>query len=709
MALTVGELQVQLEARTAEFRRGLRAAEGRLARFDRTAGTRVASVQKRFIGLGTAITGVVGILAGLAITRGLVNFAKQSIDTAAQFERFEIQLQNFVGSQEAAADAVERFTVLAARTPFAVSDVVSAGTQLGAVALGNVDALERLTQTAINLAAVTGIGLRETASNLQRSLTAGIASADLFRERGVRQLIEAVTGIPDITAVPLKRQAELFDEAFGPEGVFGQAAENLSFTLGGAISNVGDAFERLQATVGAAFAPATIAGLREFLIPLLDRLRILVGESGEGLLDFSFNAIRAAVSGFGFMVDAIRFVIDAIGTLNQLLLDARSGFASFNADIGLLLATAGIISAETLGTLNEVAGDFNREAAAGSESLEALSRGAAAVVEEIDKLAKSFDEIDIRKFAADQKEATELSEKAAASIAAAAAATKIGAAESKAQVKTLETIRKLEAKRNLERLRAFDTRLAERQVIEDQIQALRELNVAEADRARLTALIAALRRDQEAIFDADAIDIPSVAETFSGALSEGFSRFSDEGFGGFTTSLGDALFDRAEDALTQAFESSLETFEASFQRILDGLAGNISDLFKEDGALSGLGKRLGGVLGNETFIAGLVGVGGKLLSGLTASDEFESAAANVASAVTSAQQVRGVVAGPTTIAVGEVFRSIQEANTELERIGRVQIGQLGAIEANTRTTSTGGAAETSAVEVDLATESESLI
>ena len=51
-------------------------------------------------------------------------------------------------------------------------------------------------------------------------------------------------------------------------------------------------------------------------------------------------------------------------------------------------------------------------------------------------------------------------------------------------------------------------------------------------------------------------------------------------------------------------------------------------------------------------------------------EEISTSAANIASAVTSAQQVRGIVAGPQQVAIGEVGRSIQTAFAESENLLR---------------------------------------
>lgn len=104
-------------------------------------------------------------------------------------------------------------------------------------------------------------------------------------------------------------------------------------------------------------------------------------------------------------------------------------------------------------------------------------------------------------------------------------------------------------------------------------------------------------------------------------------------------SFGDALAQIGEDSLTKALQTAFET-------AVDGFADLLSKVLPD--SLSGLAGPLAGVLGAA-------------ISSFLRADEISSAVGNVQSAVTSAQQVRGIVAGPQNIAIAQVGPAIERA------------------------------------------------
>ena len=64
-----------------------------------------------------------------------------------------------------------------------------------AVVSKDADELGKNLQLVGNIAAVTGLDFRITAEQIQRSLSAGIASAEIFRERGVREMLGFTSGV----------------------------------------------------------------------------------------------------------------------------------------------------------------------------------------------------------------------------------------------------------------------------------------------------------------------------------------------------------------------------------------------------------------------------------------------------------------------------------------------------------------------------------
>ncbi|MCP4497926.1 MAG: hypothetical protein GY825_14260, partial [Phycisphaeraceae bacterium] len=173
---------------------------------------------------------------------------------------------------------------------------------------------------------------------------------------------------------------------------------------------------------------------------------------------------------------------------------------------------------------------------------------------------------------------------------------------------------------------------------------------------------------------------PRLSEALAGSVTGSFRAALEGESVNFTDSIGSLLFDRANDAMTRAFEESLDSFDKILTNILDSAGEKIGGLFQEGGLFGGLGETLGfgegfgELLGNTAM--GIVGAGVKAL---TAGDTATSQAGRIQSAVTSAERVRGIVAGPTQIAVAQVDRAISDAFVETNVI-------LGRIEVNTRRT-----------------------
>ena len=116
----------------------------------------------------------------------------------------------------------------------------------------------------------------------------------------------------------------------------------------------------------------------------------------------------------------------------------------------------------------------------------------------------------------------------------------------------------------------------------------------------------------------------------------------------------------------------------------------VASFYEENGRISinnyggGLFGSLSNFIGSEKgqgFINNAIGLGARAIQGFRSGAETESAAGGVVSAVTSLQRVRGLVTGPTQIAVAQVDRGIRDAFRPSERL-------LGLIEQNTRATAT---------------------
>jgi hypothetical protein len=168
-----------------------------------------------------------GIGAGLAV-RSLVK-------TGMEIESLQVRLKFLFGTAEEGAKAFDNMAKFASKVPFSLEEIQQGAGVLSVVSK-DADELSNIMEITGNVAAVTGLDFRTASEQIQRSLSAGISAADLFRERGVRDLLGFKAG----ATVTAEETAEAFQRVFGKGGQFGGATDELATTLGGTLSMIGD-------------------------------------------------------------------------------------------------------------------------------------------------------------------------------------------------------------------------------------------------------------------------------------------------------------------------------------------------------------------------------------------------------------------------------------------------------------------------------------
>jgi len=179
---------------------------------------------------------LVGLGAGLVI-RNLVN-------TGKQLESLNVRLKFLFGSAEEGAKAFDNMAKFASRVPFSLEEI-QAGSGVLSVVSKDANELAHILEITGNVAAVTGLDFRTTAEQIQRSLSAGISSADLFRERGVKAMLGFSAG----ATVSVDQTVEAFNRVFGKGGRFGKATDELAKTFEGTLSMIGDKIFNFKKTI----------------------------------------------------------------------------------------------------------------------------------------------------------------------------------------------------------------------------------------------------------------------------------------------------------------------------------------------------------------------------------------------------------------------------------------------------------------------------
>ena len=290
--------------------------------FNRVQGS-IAKVRSAVFNLKNAF---IGLGAGLVI--------KSIVNTGIQIENLGVQLKALFGSAKEGQRALDIVTKFAKTTPFELENIQQGITALATVRKQAESAgvsFEELLKITGNTATVLGGDFALASLQIQRSFSAGIASAELFRERGVTAMAGFQQGVRTSVDQSIKGLAR----AFGSGGEFGNLIEELSKTLSGTISNLKDTLFTFQVSITRGFffeLKEQLGDLKQFtednqfaieslgvqigeklavaIIKLSDSVKTLTKnfrdlQSVIGLLAIAFGGFFAKLAGAGLIIDDI--------------------------------------------------------------------------------------------------------------------------------------------------------------------------------------------------------------------------------------------------------------------------------------------------------------------------------------------------------------------------------------------------------------------
>ena len=259
----------------------------------------VFSLQSAFVGLG----------AGLVI--------KNLVNTGRELENLQVRLKFLLKNTNEGAKAFDNMVKFASKVPFTLEEIQS-GSGILATVTDNANDLQKMLEITGNVAAVTGLDFRTTAEQIQRSFSAGIGAADLFREKGVRNMLGFQAG----AAVSIEETAKAFERVFGKGGRFGKATDDLANTFGGTLSMLGDKVLQFKfALLDAGFFQELknqFGDLDEFLNENAEQLEMIAETIGKNLAQ---GTIKAA-EGIKLLADNFRDLQSILG----LVMIAFGGF-----------------------------------------------------------------------------------------------------------------------------------------------------------------------------------------------------------------------------------------------------------------------------------------------------------------------------------------------------------------------------------------------
>ena len=328
------QLKIDIVAKD-KSKQALQGVRGGLDRLKKS----VFSLQNAFIGLG----------AGLAI-RSLVN-------TGKQIEGLQVRLKFLFGTASEGAKAFDEMAKFAAKVPFSLEEI-QAGSGVLAVVSKDAKELANLMEITGNVAAVTGLDFKTTAEQIQRSMSAGISAADLFRDRGVKSMLGFKAG----AVVSVEETADAFTKIFGKGGKFGGATDQLAKTFEGTLSMIGDKFFNFKRTI---LEAGFFEGLKNQFGDLnktleknsdtLDKIAVTIGTVLASAVEAFANSLKFISQYSEEFKTAFKVIIGyKLGAMFLKWAKAlRVVFFSLSAIVGLsgvgLLAVAASVAAATTG------------------------------------------------------------------------------------------------------------------------------------------------------------------------------------------------------------------------------------------------------------------------------------------------------------------------------------------------------------------------
>jgi len=298
-------------------------------------------------------------LVGLGVGAVLKSF----VDVGKEAESLQIRFKFLFGSAEEGAIALNNLTKFASKVPFSLQEIATASGNLAVVSKDAED-LSRILEITGNVASVTGLDFQTTATQIQRSFSGGIASADIFRERGVRALLGFKAGATVTAEETIKR----FEELFAGDGQFAKATDDLATTLEGTLSMIGDKYFQFQKRVSQEFfdeLKGEFESLDKFFAENEEQIGVLAEAVGKTLATAittladgvrfvnenfeTFKRLGMAVAVYGLSKAFLGLAVSIGRTSVAMISLNRKSFKSF---LGLL-AGAGFLIAEATGKLDE--------------------------------------------------------------------------------------------------------------------------------------------------------------------------------------------------------------------------------------------------------------------------------------------------------------------------------------------------------------------
>ncbi len=182
-------------------------------------------------------------IGGAIVLRSL---ARSFLEAARITEGYQKRLKVLLGSVEEGNALFQLMSQYASEVPFEFEKIMDSATRMSAIVDGGARGVAGWIPLIGDLAAATGLAIDETAEQVSRMLSAGAASADKFRERGVLAMLGFQAGVSYSAEQTREKLIEAWESS---ESSFRGAAVEMADTWDGLMSMLSDAWFRFRQAV----------------------------------------------------------------------------------------------------------------------------------------------------------------------------------------------------------------------------------------------------------------------------------------------------------------------------------------------------------------------------------------------------------------------------------------------------------------------------
>ena len=287
----------------------------------KSASTGLNNLKKSVFSLQTALIGIGGSLV-----------AKSFLDTARETERLQVRFKFLFDDVREGEKAFRGLTEFASKVPFSLEEIQRGAGNL-AVVSQSAEEMNRLLAITGDLAVASGLDFQTTAEQLQRVFSSGINSADLFRERGVREMLGFEAGVAISAEKSKQHIIDIFET--GSKSFVG-GSQVMAYTFDGVISMIGDKVRLFKQDVMDAGPFEALKASAQLLDNALVKNFGSIEKSAEAIGEAVVTATMKTVLFGASVIDAFRPTFAFIGGSIVNLVNSVRSLPSPIPEIGLL-------------------------------------------------------------------------------------------------------------------------------------------------------------------------------------------------------------------------------------------------------------------------------------------------------------------------------------------------------------------------------------